>query len=605
MSNINSKMNIRDNNSILDSMSNNQTETTVKFLYPEEHRENFGIFRMITPQYEPKLHTIDYILNIDRSGSTMDQCPDGKTKMEHMHFTINNMINYFLKLQKETTIKQYITILAFDHDVKIACHRAEINESFKTDQLPSILYDIYPRGSTNIELALTEAKKIISTINAENLMSDKKNQISHIFMSDGHITAGSFDMWHLLQCIHTENCVNAFIGYGVEHDAKLMKELSHVEKGEYYFIESLENAGMVYGEILYNSIYEYLQNITISIVNGKIYDYHTNTWTTKLDLASLASGQTRTWHIMNDDRVKDMKIYCVFNTLDNTSHGICDSITNFSFPTVTKSCAFDKEVKKYWWRQQTQEKMFQVTKLIEKINSHKSIPRIPSLTKTSSHNKINNVLSPLPTTSLPTTSLPTTSLPTTSLPTTSLPRPTLVAPSPSPSPPPTLKLSIPTSPDNIVNALDSPPVLYPGAKITLNRPKLLHNNKVGKVHEDREKEQTMKDLEEFMSEMKKYMNENNLHDDKFMMNLCDDIYICIKGLCSTKGYMYITTRSVSQGRERAYNVRNLDDLHAHSDSALYQKNCFRSLSTHSVSANNFTTYASRGATDIMRQVSGC
>jgi len=133
----------------------------------------------------------------------------------------------------------------------------------------------------------------------------------------------------------------------------------------------------------------------------------------------------------------------------------------------------------------------------------------------------------------------------------------------------------------------------------------MYNNKVGKVHEHREKEQTMKDLEEFMSDMKKYMNEHNLNDDKFMMNLCDDIYICIKGLCSTKGYMYITTRSVSQGRERAYNVRNLDELHSHSDSALYEKNFFRSLSTHSVSANNFTTYASRGATDIMRQVSGC
>ena len=92
---------------------NSDIVTEVKFLYPEKYLKNFGFFRMLVPEYESKLNTINYILNIDRSGSTIDMCPDGKTKIEHMHFTIKNMINYFLNLGTKTTMHQYITILAF------------------------------------------------------------------------------------------------------------------------------------------------------------------------------------------------------------------------------------------------------------------------------------------------------------------------------------------------------------------------------------------------------------------------------------------------------------------------------------------------------------
>jgi hypothetical protein len=107
-----------------------------------------------------------------------------------------------------------------------------------------------------------------------------------------------------------------------------------------------------------------------------------------------------------------------------------------------------------------------------------------------------------------------------------------------------------------------------------------------------------------MEELKTYMKINELEDDGFMKNLCDDIFICMKCLNSSKGEMYISTRALSQGRERAYNVRNLTDLESSDNDISKDCGLFRSLSNHTMSEERTTAYASRGATNLMREVSG-
>ena len=56
------------------------------------------------------------------------------------------------------------------------------------------------------------------------------------------------------------------------------------------------------------------------------------------------------------------------------------------------------------------------------------------------------------------------------------------------------------------------------------------------------------------------MEDNSLNDNAFMKNLCDDIYICIRGLRSELGPMYITARQNSQGRQRSYNPTDISGL---------------------------------------------
>jgi hypothetical protein len=56
----------------------------------------------------------------------------------------------------------------------------------------------------------------------------------------------------------------------------------------------------------------------------------------------------------------------------------------------------------------------------------------------------------------------------------------------------------------------------------------------------------------FIEEMKKYMTENNLAEDKLLKNLCDDIYICYRTFATRYGDMYVGARQTSQGTQRCY-----------------------------------------------------
>ena len=118
-----------------------------------------------------------------------------KTKMQHIHHTLSNMIDYFIKLPP--TIQQTLTIISFDHTSEKICEKEPINEEFKTN-LPSILTQLEPRGMTNIHDALIIATTTID----EYQKQDPSEHNMHIFMSDGQITTGETDKTKLAKCIH-------------------------------------------------------------------------------------------------------------------------------------------------------------------------------------------------------------------------------------------------------------------------------------------------------------------------------------------------------------------------------------------------------------------
>lgn len=391
---------------------------TAKFMYPQGYQPgssstltNFGIFRLSSLQQCTQFQKMYWVLSIDRSGSMNDQCTDGKSKIEHIYHTIKNMVNYFISLHTETPLlEQCLTIVGFDHEVETICENERINQQL-VDNLPKILNKLIPRGATDFEKVFEDVSdKITKLINSNNksvsqnydskdhstedtqstkeLLTEKNNttQICHIFMSDGHITSGSKLYRELKSKLYPQYKndkdnkimpVHAFIGFGSQHDSKLLKELSNIPKGEYFFIDSLENAGMVYGEILYNGLYEYINNLTIRVENGKIYDHEKNTWVHTLYVPCVASGQTRTWHIMRYDSTNVIKestheiveipttIHASFDIVSKKVRNVMPEVT-MSYPDQTKDedISIDREVEKYFWRQKTQEKMAKVNKYI-------------------------------------------------------------------------------------------------------------------------------------------------------------------------------------------------------------------------------------------------
>ena len=60
-------------------------------------------------------------------------------------------------------------------------------------------------------------------------------------------------------------------------------------------------------------------------------------------------------------------------------------------------------------------------------------------------------------------------------------------------------------------------------------------------------------LKNMMSELKAYMDENKLRDDKRYQVLCDDIFMCHQTMGTSHGTMYATGRQTSQGTQSIYN----------------------------------------------------
>jgi hypothetical protein len=81
------------------------------------------------------------------------------------------------------------------------------------------------------------------------------------------------------------------------------------------------------------------------------------------------------------------------------------------------------------------------------------------------------------------------------------------------------------------------------------------NNKEEKIIQE--------NLNKFIQEIKQYIKNNNIEDNiednKFMKNLCDDIYISIKTFSTIYATMYNNSRQISQGTQRCYTVNYLPE----------------------------------------------
>jgi hypothetical protein len=134
-----------------------------------------------------------------------------------------------------------------------------------------------------------------------------------------------------------------------------------------------------------------------------------------------------------------------------------------------------------------------------------------------------------------------------------------------------------------------------------------------------EEERVLRDkLSNFLEELKKYMTDNNLNNDCFLKNLCDDIYITFRTFGTRFGAMYVSSRQNTQGTQRCYTVGNSIDTQIPKLSLLRLKknnkdnhdgyisdeyNDCCTFIEHEVSDIGNTPYQSPGAIQMMRDIS--
>jgi len=304
---------------------------------------DFGLLTLNAVTSSLTKKNIELFFQIDCSGSMSDRCSDGRTKMQHILHTLRNMILFF----KEHPLNIFVTIHAFDDSIFKIVDRTPVNNDTYEKIIASI-DSIYPRGSTNIEKALFDVKKYFSS---SEFPSDSVKL--NILMTDGQPTAGNTSHLYLHDLVDI-NITNIFIGFGTDHDALLLNTISN---NNYYFIDKLENAGLVYGEILHGVVYKFLENVEVSVTNGVIYDYKTNTWNTTLHVGDIAGESTQFYQVVSYN--SDFALKVTGNKVDNVSKFILEVPVKEELTDLTK----------YIYRQRTQQLLFKIKKYNKTIRN--------------------------------------------------------------------------------------------------------------------------------------------------------------------------------------------------------------------------------------------
>jgi Mg-chelatase subunit ChlD len=332
----------------------------VQIFNEEDAEYKFGIMDIkIRTEIPITTKHIHMFFTIDASGSMSDLCVDGRTKMAHIHHTLENMLRIF---HENRDCNMSIHVQSFDTHIQTVISNVDnIHDSNIEELVVSISQKIRPGGSTNIELALEKASQEIDRYHTTN----PEHEIVHIFLTDGDITSGSRDYNHLLELV-PKNCTNIFIGYGLDHDSELLSHLSTTKGNEYRFIDALEKAGLVYGEVIHSILYKAIEDITLSAVNAELYDYQTNTWNKEIQIGNLLSEQTKTFHVRTKN-VDECYISVYGKTIIKTRQfqtiNIYEKQTDVS-PLHYLSEANDLGV--YLFRQRTQELLYESRKISEK-----------------------------------------------------------------------------------------------------------------------------------------------------------------------------------------------------------------------------------------------
>jgi len=313
----------------------------------------FGILKLTAISAPMNQDVNEMIFMVDRSGSMSDICSDGRDKMQHILHTLKNMIIYF---KDNKSARVYVNIFAFDDIIEEIVERTDINEE-NIDLVISKINRITPRNSTDIEKALISIKCTIDKIQLEN----PTHNISNIFMTDGEATAGSHDISYLSGLVD-RSITNAFIGFGVEHDAVLLKSVSNGDNSSYYFIDKLENAGLVYGEILHGVLYKVLTNVSIEASNCLVYDYKNNIWCTSLKVVDIISESNKVYHFISTNP-DDCSVLLKAQAKEN------DSIMYYGFSISNENLSSD--LSNYVFRQRTLQLLYKIKNFIEKKNHSK------------------------------------------------------------------------------------------------------------------------------------------------------------------------------------------------------------------------------------------
>ena len=249
--------------------------------------EHFGIIEISVEDMPIKKLTWDILFSIDVSLSMTERCRDGKSKLHHIKHTMSNILLLFSK-NNEAIFNVCVHVFNETHKEIFDFDKITADN---VDRYIQLIKYITADRSTNLKIPLEMCEKKYQ----ERKITYPDNKFVHIELTDGEDTANNTDE-NLISHV-SDSYKNIVIGFGSEHNSELLEMFTSNCINEYRFIDKTDKSGYVYGEIIHNLLYTFVDNAHISVLNGLIYDWKTNEWTHSINIGSISTGSTKTFHI--------------------------------------------------------------------------------------------------------------------------------------------------------------------------------------------------------------------------------------------------------------------------------------------------------------------
>jgi hypothetical protein len=315
------------------------TSTSVDFEKIVEGVATFGKIKLNINKFPITKKHLDLTFNIDNSGSMSFSTPDGKTKMEHMNFTVENILRYL----QEHGVSATVCVNTFDDKIKNITKSQELN-SENIEEISNKIRKIRPMGGTDIGEVL---KMEVSFKKPEDYSSER----IFLMFTDGQAANGITDKSTLKKLSDeiSETTTIVTIGCGTDHDYELLSSIASRRNSNYKFIGKLEEAAMACGEVLDKILNKILKNVEITVQNGEIYNWKTNQWTNQIQTENIVGECDKTYNVRS---LTPTEFRITITGI------IVETDEPFEYSITDKN--MDQDLKKDEWRQKTLELLYEV-----------------------------------------------------------------------------------------------------------------------------------------------------------------------------------------------------------------------------------------------------
>ena len=315
------------------------SSTSIEFEKIVENIPTFGKIKLNINKFPNTKKHLDLHFQLDNSGSMNDMCADNRTKMEHMNFTVENIIRYL----QEHNISATISLNSFDDKIKNIISSQELN-SENIEDFASKIRKIRANGGTNIENVL---EMEVSFKKTDNYSSER----IFLMFTDGQASTGKINTKELKKLADkiSDTTTIITVGCGLDHDYELLNSIADRKNSNYKFIGKLEEAALACGEILDKILNKILTNVVISVQNGEIYNWKTNEWTNNIETENIVGECNKSYNVRstNPNEFKINISAIIIETGELFEHSITDKI-------VGQDLSKDK------YRQKTLELLFEI-----------------------------------------------------------------------------------------------------------------------------------------------------------------------------------------------------------------------------------------------------